>query len=492
MTGFFDLCASLGRGGGGTARPQGSADPATPLTVSELTRQIKSALKEAFPRPVAVRGEVSNCRAPNQSGHLYFSLKDAGAVLPAVMFSNSVRGLTFELRDGLEVVATGRLDVYEEGGRYNFVVSSVVPLGTGALQLAYRQLYEKLAAEGLFDPARKRPIPKYPRTLALVTSRSAAGLQDMLKVLRRFPFLRVIVVPVPVQGEGAAERIARAIEGVNEHAASLGGVDVLLLGRGGGSFEDLFEFSREVVARAVAASRIPVVTGIGHEIDVAIADLVADHHAHTPTEAATYVTRHWAAAAEFCDEAEDRLAARVRRHVMEARRRLRRVEESSVFAQPDMLLQRRHLRLDDRDNRLRLALSSRLQAVRRRVETLERRLTACDPRGRLERQRRSLTDAEHRLHRLLAERMRRLELRWATLRTRLDAQHPAGRLRQLSERLNGAARQLRVLGPESVLARGYSITQREDGRIVRSAGEVHPGDRLRTTVADGQIDSRVE
>lgn len=487
MAGFFDVKAQLTEAG---RKP--ASRPAEVLSVSQLTAQIKATLKGAFPKQLAVQGEVSNLSRPNQSGHLYFSIKDAGAVLPVAMFAQAARGLKFELQDGLEVIATGRLDVYEAGGRYNFVASSLVPVGTGALELAYQQLYEKLEGEGLFSPERKRPIPPYPRTIAVLTSRTAAALQDILKVLRRFPFLRVVVVPVPVQGEGAADKIAKALEGVNRVAESLGGVDVILLGRGGGSFEDLFEFSREVVARAVAASAIPVVTGIGHEVDTAIADLVADHHAHTPTEAATFVTRYWAHAAEFCRSADERLTRRIEQIMAEAGRRLERVARAAVFARPREFVERRHQRVDDLETRLRLRCTGKLAAARRELEAVAARLSARDPRRVLQERHKWLFSAEGRLGGAMQRRFRGWEGQLVQLAGRLERRGPVALLERLSARLMAAEGQLRVLGPESVLARGYSITRRPDGSVVRRAAEVAAGDALVTRLADGEVRSRVE
>lgn len=487
MAGFFEVKAQLAEAG---RKP---ASPATGvLSVSQLTAQIKATLKGAFPKQIAVQGEVSNLSRPNQSGHLYFSIKDAGAVLPVAMFAQAARGLKFELQDGLEVIASGRLDVYEAGGRYNFVASSLVPVGMGALELAYQQLYAKLEGEGLFSPERKRPIPPYPRTIAVLTSRTAAALQDILKVLRRFPFLRVVVVPVPVQGEGAADKIAKALEGVNRVAESLGGVDVILLGRGGGSFEDLFEFSREVVARAVAASAIPVVTGIGHEVDTAIADLVADHHAHTPTEAATFVTRYWAHAAEFCRLADGRLTRRMEQVMAEARRRLERVARAAAFSRPQEFVERRHQRVDEIDTRLSLGLTGKLAAARRGLEGVAARLSARDPRRVLQYRHKLLFSAEGRLGGAMQRRFRGWEGQLTQVGGRLERRGPGALLERLSAKLTAAEGQLRVLGPESVLARGYSITRRPDGSVVRRAAEVAAGEVLITRLADGEVRSRVE
>lgn len=494
------------------ASPPGLKAPPAALTVSDLTRSIKDTLKAAFPRSVLVRGEVSNYRGANANGHHYFRLKDAGSVIDAVLFANAARSLKFKLAEGLEVVANARLDVYEPGGRYNLVVTALSPVGTGALELAYRQLYARLDAEGLFAPERKRPIPPYPRTLALVTSKTAAALADMLKVLRRFPFLRLIVVPVPVQGDGAADRIARALDGINANHEKLGGIDLIILGRGGGSYEDLFEFSREEVARAVARSAIPVVTGIGHEVDVAIADLVADHHAHTPTQAATFAVRYWERATDVVDQGAIKLRRELRLVMQDAARRLETVSRHPVFARPDELLLPRHQRTDDREQRLTIALRARLTLARRRLDTLEHRLARHDPRRVLLLRRDRLHKSHQRLSAALTLRLRRLESRLAAHAARLDRAGPSARLplhtqrltaltthlhRALthslstrSQRLASLDAQLRILGPDSVLARGFTLTT-HNGTIVRNPASLSPGDTLTTRFATGQVQSKV-
>ena len=265
----------------GGAKPQAGEEGA--ISVSQLTAVIDRAIKAGVPGSVLVKGEVSNFKAHAASGHLYFTLKDATACINCVMWKSDAARVKFRPTDGMELLTGGRVAVYAEQGKYQLYVTSLRPIGQGALELALRQLRARLEAEGLFAAARKKPLPPYPLNIALVTSRQTAALQDMLKVLRRFPWLRLSLFHAPVQGDGAGERIADAIAQLN--ASRDRPTDVLLLARGGGSLEDLWAFNEEVVARAIAASRIPVVTGIGHEIDVSIADLVADHHAHTPTEA---------------------------------------------------------------------------------------------------------------------------------------------------------------------------------------------------------------
>ena len=290
------------------------------LTVSEVTRLIKDTLETAFPS-VWVVGEISNLRRP-RSGHLYFTLKDERAQLRAVIWRGVAQKLRFEPADGLAVVARGAITVYRPRGEYQLVVHRLEPRGIGALELAFQQLKEKLAREGLFDPARKKPLPPFPTHVAVVTSPTGAAIRDIITVIRRrFPALRVSLYPVRVQGEGAAQEIAHAIAELNR----MGGFDLMIVGRGGGSLEDLWAFNEEVVARAIAASRIPVVSAVGHEVDVTISDLVADRRALTPTEAAELITPRLDEVLAELEGLRGRLAQALRRRLTEAEGRLREV-----------------------------------------------------------------------------------------------------------------------------------------------------------------------
>jgi len=254
-------------------------------TVSQLTRDIKDSLEDFF-ASVEVAGEISNFHA-HASGHWYFTLKDSRAQLSAVMFRGNAQSMYFRPQDGMELVCSGRITVYEARGQYQLVVSRIQPRGQGTLQLAFEKLKRKLFEEGLFDEKRKRPLPRFPSTVALVTSRSGAAIRDMISVIhRRNPSVRLLVVPVQVQGAGASEQIVKALELCNEYED----IDVIITGRGGGSIEDLWAFNEEIVARAIAASRIPVISAVGHETDVSIADYVADLRAATPSVAAELVT----------------------------------------------------------------------------------------------------------------------------------------------------------------------------------------------------------
>lgn len=465
-TNFWDFQQNLTQGRRKSESPSNPADK--PLTVSQLTARIDRVLKAGIPGTICVRGEVSNYRLHGASGHAYFTLKDASACIDCVMFRSEVATLRFAPADGLDLVATGRISVYAQRGKYQITVSALEPLGQGALELARRQIQEKLAAEGLFDPERKRPLPRYPRRVVLVTSTGTAAVQDMLKVLRRFPFLEVAIYHVPVQGDGSAEKIAAALGALNRSAR--GGHDLILLGRGGGSLEDLWEFNEEVLVRAVAASRIPVITGIGHEIDVSIADLAADYHAHTPTEAAQVATAHWRTARELIDGSVFRLGREMRNVLRQARQRLAQIERHEAFRRPLDRVNALRQRLDDRQRDMTLAVGERVRVIRDRVARLEARLRERHPRHLAALHGERLTAQAQRLERSAGQ--------------AVEAQ---------KRRIDVLAARLHCISPQEVLKRGYSMTvHKKTGKVIRDPAEVRAGEVLVTRLANGQIESRVE
>ncbi|MGA3066642.1 MAG: exodeoxyribonuclease VII large subunit [Tepidisphaeraceae bacterium] len=443
--------------------------PDQALTVTQFTALIDKALKTAIPTSVAVRGEVSNARRQS-AGHLYFTLKDATACLNCVMWREAAAKVKFTLDDGTELIAFGHVAVYAPQGKYQLQVTTLQPVGRGALELAFKQLQTRLAAEGLFDAARKKPLPRFARKIVLVTSKSTAALQDMLKVLRRYPWLKLSLYHVPVQGEGSGDKIAAAISHLNRQADALGGVDVILLARGGGSLEDLWAFNEEILARAIAASRIPIVTGIGHEIDTTIADLVADHHAHTPTEAAQVVVQHWKKAKEDLQYAATRLSRGVRQIYRDSRQRLVAIYRHEAFRRPlDPINQLRQL-LDDRQRALLIAAGNTLRIAERRIARSNDRLQTHHPRQQLATHRQRLDAAKQRLTAAMAV--------W---------------LKSRRAQLQSAEQRLEALSPRQVLRRGYTITtMKKTGVIVRSSNQVSEGDRLLTQFADGQAESLVQ
>lgn len=318
-------------------------DPTRPLTIGEITDRVKRLLEEAFPT-LWVTGEVSNLSRP-QSGHVYFTLKDDRAQLRAVMWRNTAARVPFDIEGGLEVICRGHLDVYAPRGSYQWVIEEIHPKGVGALELALRKLRQKLEREGLFDSDCKRPIPAFPRRIALITSPTGAAVQDFLKVLRRrWRGVQVLLVPSRVQGKGAAEEVARAIQVTNclFHA-----VDVLVVTRGGGSLEDLWAFNEESVVRAISASRIPVISAVGHEMDVTLADLVADLRALTPSEAAERVVPEAEDVVAVLRAYQDRMARSLRTQTTAARMRVTAIAQQRVFRRPLDRVRELSLRLDE-------------------------------------------------------------------------------------------------------------------------------------------------
>jgi exodeoxyribonuclease VII large subunit len=343
-------------------------------------------------------------------------------------------------------------------------------VGQGALELAFRQLCEKLKKEGLFEKERKRPLPAYPMRIVLVTSKEGAAIADMLKVLRRFSWLALMVCHVPVQGEGAGQRIAQAITQINRYMPQLGGVDLIILARGGGSLEDLWEFNAEMLARAIVASKIPIVTGIGHEVDISIADLAADYHAHTPTEAAQVVTAQWRTARGDIEAIALRLRREIEDKLNDSRRRLLSIQRHEVFRRP---LERIHLfrqRLDDRQRALLFAITHRTRLNAQRLLRLSSRLQERHPRHGLALAKQCNEGMSQRLNRAISQLILRRRAALESLQARLTA-----------------------LAPSEVLKRGYSITTlKKSGAIIRSAKQLKAGDKIVTRLSDGTSESIVQ
>ncbi|HHT9125092.1 MAG TPA: exodeoxyribonuclease VII large subunit [Candidatus Brocadiia bacterium] len=312
------------------------------FTVSEITRMIKESLEQEFFSTWIV-GEISNVRRPN-SGHIYFTLKDENAQLNAIIFRNVADRLKFELKDGVSVIAFGSITVYEPRGQYQLQVEELEPKGIGALQLAFQQLKERLGKEGLFDLSHKKPLPALPGKIAIVTSPTGAAIRDILNVInRRFPRVEILIYPVKVQGEGAAQEIAQAIYDLN----TMGDIDVMIVGRGGGSLEDLWAFNEEIVARSIYASRIPVISAVGHEIDLTISDLVADKRALTPTEAGELVVPRLDILLNGIDTIKSRLWHALVNRIGMAKSKLETIAKSYAFRYPLDKIHRLQQRLDE-------------------------------------------------------------------------------------------------------------------------------------------------
>jgi exodeoxyribonuclease VII large subunit len=443
--------------------------PAQVLSVTDLTRRVKDLLEEKFPG-VWVEGEISNLRSPS-SGHVYFTLKDANAQLAVVIFRGVATKVGFTLRDGLQVIAFGDVSVYERSGQYQLVARQLLPKGLGALQLAFEELKQRLAQEGLFDPARKRPIPVLPQHIGLVTSPAGAAIRDFLNIIsRRFPNVHIVVNPVRVQGDGAGKEIAAAIDEFN--ALQAGGrlpLDVLIITRGGGSLEDLWAFNEEVVARALARSKIPTISAVGHEIDFTISDFVADLRAPTPSAAAELVVKAKDEFARQITQYQARLQKDLRLRLAEARQRFSTLASSYVFHRPAETIRQYQQQLDDCAHRLHRAPGATVAAHRGRWRTVAQKFKLLSPQAVLVSRRQQLGANEHRFQAARAHLM--------------EAIH---------HRLGQASAKLEILSPNATLQRGYSITVvPETGRIVRSVTHVQPGTTISTKVLDGAFGSVV-
>jgi exodeoxyribonuclease VII large subunit len=354
-------------------------DPADVLTVSALTQRVRGALERGF-TSVWVAGEVSNLVRAS-SGHQYFSLKDDKSVLKAALFRGVGLRVRFELKDGMQVVARGRVTVYEPRGELQIQIEEIQPKGIGALELALQQLREKLQARGYFDPRRKKRLPAFPRTIALVTSPTGAAVRDMLELLaRRWPVANVVVVPVRVQGDGAASEIAAAVRSLNAlHAAGKLCLDAMIVGRGGGSLEDLWAFNEQPVADAIFESQVPVVSAVGHEIDVTISDLVADHRALTPSHAITDLTPDFAALRSGLAETGARLRERALWRVTAARQRLTALAERRAFRSPLDRVRDLERRLDDLGGRVHRSARAPLERSKVHLSAVAGRLGSLSP-----------------------------------------------------------------------------------------------------------------
>ena len=351
-----------------------------PFTVTQITRRIRQVLESGFPQ-VTIEGEISNLKR-HTSGHVYFTLKDEHAQIAAVLWRSRAPFLSFPPEDGLRVIVNGRLTLYEPRGSYQVEVSSIRPFGVGEMQLAFEYLKSKLAEEGLFDPAHKKSLPEYPERIGIVTSPDGAALKDILQILkRRFPALEVILNPVRVQGEGAAEEIARAIREFNEY----GSVDVLIVGRGGGSMEDLWAYNEEVVARAIYHSAIPIISAVGHEIDFTIADLVADLRAPTPSAAAELVVQDQATVLEHVHKYWYTMHESVHTMLDQHRDTIRHFLTSYSFHRPIDLLKQASQRVDELERGLTTALRHRFILLKSTSHALHQRLLALDPQLTLKR-----------------------------------------------------------------------------------------------------------
>jgi exodeoxyribonuclease VII large subunit len=443
--------------------------PDTVLSVTQLTREIREVL-EGHIGSVRVEGEISNHRLQS-SGHQYFTLKDAGAQLSCVMFRGSATRSGVRLTDGAQIQVFGDISVYEQRGQYQMVVKQVQMKGQGSLQARFEALKKKLFDEGLFDQDYKQAIPKFPRVVALVTSPTGAAIQDMLNILtRRAPWVRVMVFPVRVQGQGVERETIRAIEVLN--AAGQFGLprpDTIVIGRGGGSIEDMWAYNEESLARAIFTSRIPIISAVGHEIDFSIADFVADLRAPTPSAAAELLAPDVAELRRYFESTSRTLEARVQTILEHHERVLDLTAKGALLHEPERQIQQAEQSVDDAESRLIGRVREQLRGLSDQVTEQQQVLMQHHPRV-------MISEAAHRVQ-SSAEKIRQV------------LEH---RLVRLEDRIKARADLIRNLGPESILSRGFSFTMTADGRSLQNADQVHAGDVLVTRLQHGQVTSVVK
>ena len=431
-------------------------------SVSELTQQIQQLIEGRF-NSVWIEGEISNFRCPI-SGHYYMSLKDEYAQIKAVMFRAQNRSLSFVPKDGLKVIAKGRIGIYAPRGEYQLIIEYIEPLGIGALALAFEQLKRKLAAQGLFDESVKKPIPFLPQRVAVITSPTGAAIRDFLKVIkRRFANLEIIIVPVRVQGEGATEEIINAIELVNRRLD----VDIIVLTRGGGSIEDLWAFNKEELAFAIRRSKIPIVSAVGHEIDWTISDFAADLRAPTPSAAAEILVKEKELLLKRIFEIKDRLVSIIRNKITQKLLELNHFK--GALKDPTKMLQERLLRVDELALRCERAIFSHIEKKEERLLSLKKSLYICSPKNKIENAKRELSFYKKRLISTILQKLRENILYAKRLKNRLED-----------------------LSPLSVLKRGYSITLRfHDNKVITDPYDVKEGEKIKVLLAKGNLISEV-
>ncbi|MEK3824181.1 MULTISPECIES: exodeoxyribonuclease VII large subunit [Paenibacillus] len=435
-------------------------------SIKDLNRYIRMKLEsDQVLSDVWLRGEISNF-THHSSGHMYFTLKDKDSRIKSIMFASHNQRLPFVPKEGARVIARGNVSVYERDGQYQFYATHMQPDGIGSLYLAYEQLKKKLEDEGLFSPARKRPIPSYPQTIGVVTSPTGAAVRDIIITLqRRYPSAKVVLYPVLVQGKGAAPSIVKAINNFNHMAEA----DVLIVGRGGGSLEELWAFNEEIVARAIAASTIPVISAVGHETDFTIADFASDLRAATPTAAAELAVPNRAELMEQIARRQRQLQNSLKQRAVYHRERLTRLQRSPVLVHPRRTLMQHTERLDMLHQRLQRSVDTRMKWTGEKQERLRTALQRFNPREQVNTARRDNAAARKQLELAMRSITRSKQQQWKSLVRHLDA-----------------------LSPLKVMSRGYSLVYDEqEQQLIKSINDVQPGDSVKIKLADGQLDCQV-
>ena len=449
----------------GLVVPGSPAPPEGVLTITQLAARIDAAIKSGVPGRVKAVGEISNV---SNRTHWYFSLKDEGAVISAVAFASTARKLRVLPTQGDRVIATGRLDFFAPSGRVSLIIDELEPIGQGSLERELKARVESLRERGWLDPESKRPLPAFPRAIAVVTSKDGAAVQDVIDTARRrCPAVRLLIVDVRVQGERAAQEIAEAVRLLSAHARGLG-LDAVLVTRGGGSLEDLWAFNEMPVAEAIRNASVPVVAAIGHETDTTIAELVADLRSATPTQAAMALFPDASALEEQLDALSRRVGSAARQHAIAERKRLAMLANRPAMRDPARVLDAHRERLENLTRRLSAGAHASVLRADRRLHLGAARLERHRPGVIQARREESLNATEHRLVRAIRD-----------------------RLRTATDTLDGLHRELHAVGPLQVLSRGFSVTTTPDGRLVRQPGDIAPGDEILTRLRSGTIRSGV-
>jgi exodeoxyribonuclease VII large subunit len=433
-------------------------------TVSQVTALIKSCLENTLPGRLTITGQISGFKC-HSSGHCYFDIKDENSIIPAVMWKSDFIKLKFKPDNGLAVLAKGYVDIYPPQGKYQFYADSMQPAGVGALQLAFEQMKNKLEAEGLFSDEHKKPLPRYPFRIAILTSKSGAALHDIVDSIRnRWPVAKLLFYDVPVQGAGAAEKIALAIKDANKRNKQLE-IDIMIVGRGGGSMEDLWAFNEEPLARAIYNSKIPVISAVGHEVDITIADLVADARASTPTKAGVLAVPDLNEVKAHIDNIYNRITSDTQSCLRLSIEKLKTILASAVFRNPKTIVQNRIQQLDDFENTIENSTKNLIAVNRQLVHSFLEKIRNIEP------------------HKLIADR----KISVNNLQNRFNNQITSI-LHKFNLELANRENRLAGLNPKAVLQRGYSITRnKRTSSLIRSLNDVQPDDEIITELANDKI-----
>jgi exodeoxyribonuclease VII large subunit len=440
-------------------------------TVSEINQIMQVLIRKVLPSSLMICGQIGDFKRHTPSGHCYFNLKDEDSVLPCVMWAGSFKSLKFKPEQGMAIIAAGNIDVYPQGGKYQFYVEKMQPEGKGTLQIAFEQMVQKLEAKGYFDESHKKPIKQYPQRICIITSESGAAVEDIkTSIWSRWPITKLFLYPVPVQGEGAAEKIAKAIKTVNKFNKKLN-IDVIIVGRGGGSLEDLWAFNEEAVAKAIYSSKIPIISAVGHEVDTTIADLVADARASTPTKAGVQAVPDYKEVLEQLSSYQRGLKQSANWIINSARQEMKTILASAAFRNPKYAVENRSQNIDEISNKLNNAIDYGLTQIKERLYEFQQKVTSIEP------------------HRLIGK--KNIELQNFEQKAQSAMKNIINRA---SLTLTANENRLGALNPKSVLKRGYSITiNKQTGLLVKNSQDVKAGDILVTELAEQNlIESRVE